>query len=93
MLTGRCIRGARGLLGWSAGFLAQKSKVGTATVLRIERHKAAAAGHGRTIERIERALNEAGVRIVVETNGAVDIHFDPELKVPPTDRGEAVHPH
>jgi transcriptional regulator with XRE-family HTH domain len=77
MITGNSIRGARGLLGWSASTLAQKSRVGVATILRIERNSRSAYAQNRTLERIERTLAEAGLVIVEDTNGVIDIHFEP----------------
>ena len=64
MLQASQIRAARALLGWRQEDLAKASKVGLATVARIEQGEGPAQGHVSTIIRIQDALQHAGVRFV-----------------------------
>ena len=73
MINGTLIRGARGLLGWSAKELAQRARVGTATVQRIEHAKDLLYGQYRTIERIEHALVDGGVRFTEGADGELGV--------------------
>ena len=78
--NGASIRGARGLLGWSAQTLAQRAHVGTATVQRIEHAKYSMCGQCRTIDKIERVLVEAGVRFTEGDAGEIGVQFKPPLE-------------
>ena len=75
MINGTLIRGARGLLGWSARTLAQRAHVGTATVQRIENAKYAFCGQYRTIDRIEHAFIDAGVRFIETSAGEIGVQI------------------
>jgi len=79
MINGTLIRGARGLLGWSAKELAQRAHVGTATVQRIEHAKDLLYGQCRTIERIEHALVDGGVHFIEGADGEMGVQINPEL--------------
>ena len=72
------IRGARGLLGWSARTLAQRSHVGTATGQRIENANFAVYGQYRTIDKIEYALIDAGVRFTESSAGEIGVQIKPQ---------------
>ena len=74
--NGAMIRGARGLLGWSAQTLAQRAHVGTATVQRIENSKDVMCGRCRTIDKIERALVEAGVCFTEGSAGEIGVQIE-----------------
>ena len=80
MINGTLIRGARGLLGWSAKELAQRAHVGTATVQRIEQAKYRLYGQYRTIERIEHALVDGGVRFTEGVDGEIGVQINPQLE-------------
>ena len=77
MINGALVRGARGLLGWSARSLAQRSQLGIATVQRIETAKFAVSGQYRTINKIEHALVDAGVRFAEGSNGEIGVQIGP----------------
>ena len=62
------------MLGWSVETLAHRAHVGTATVLRVE-HTNHAAGRYQTIDKIERALYEGGVRLIEGSHGNGGIEF------------------
>jgi ribosome-binding protein aMBF1 (putative translation factor) len=75
MINGTLIRGARVLLGWSAKDLAQHAHVGTATVQRIEHAKYDSYGQYRTVNKIEHALAEAGVRFTDGPDGEIGVQI------------------
>lgn len=75
MLTGRLVRGARAMLGWSVETLAHRAHVGTATVVRVERNNNEMPGRYQTIEKIERALHDGGIRFVEGSDGHCGIEF------------------
>jgi len=75
MLTGRLVRGARAMLGWSVETLAHRAHVGTATVVRIERIDKVMSGRYHTIEKIERAFHDGGIRFVEGSDGHCGIEF------------------
>lgn len=79
MINGTLIRGARGLLGWSAKMLAQRAHVGTATVQRIEHSNSTAYGQQRTIEKIEHALIDGGVRFFEGPRGEFSVQLIPQF--------------
>ena len=82
MLTGRLVRGARAMLGWSVETLAHRAHVGTATVVRVERIDQVISGRYQTVEKIERALHDGGIRFVEDSDGHSGIEFiDPETDV------------
>ena len=64
------------MLGWSVKDLSDRAHVGTATILRVERAKQL-TGRYRTIDKIERALLQGGVRITEGSNGEGAIEFAP----------------
>lgn len=82
MLSGRLVRGARAMLGWSVETLALRAHVGTATVLRIERSTNVMSGRYHTIDKIEQALHDGGVRFTEGSTGQGGIEFSD----PPTNR-------
>ena len=75
MLTGRLVRGARAMLGWSVETLAHRAHVGTATVVRIERIGKVMSGRYHTIEKIERAFHDGGIRFVEGRDGHCGIEY------------------
>jgi transcriptional regulator with XRE-family HTH domain len=61
MIGGRQIRAARGLLGWSATTLADRSGVTRFTIQRLEQHDGVPPSRSQTLEDIQRAFEAAGV--------------------------------
>ena len=61
MLAGAQLRGARAMLGWSAGQLAAASKVSLATIQRAEKEDGPVRMTAANIETIRRTLEAAGV--------------------------------
>lgn len=64
MVSGRQIRAARGLLGWSALELSRNAKVGWATIQRIEAIDALPAARHSTLLAVSAALEEAGIEFI-----------------------------
>ena len=62
------IRAARALIAMSQLELARASKVGLATIKRIEASGAELSGNVQTLVRIRRALEEAGVTFIDESD-------------------------
>lgn len=62
MITGRQIRAARGLLGWDATVLAEKTGLTRETVSRIE--TSIVQPHEKTLAKIHRAFDETGVEFI-----------------------------
>jgi len=60
------IRAARALLGWSQGTLAQGAGIGLATLQRIEQNEGVVKGNFSTILKIQKVLEEAGIRFIDE---------------------------
>lgn len=69
MITARQIRAARALLDMSQPELAQKAGVGVATIRRIEAALDEIVGNARTLQRIEKALQDAGVQFIDNGDG------------------------
>lgn len=70
-LTGRQMRAARALLGWSAQELADKSKVGVTTIRRTEVVDGPVRMIAGNVDAILRAFDAAGVALI-EPNGGGD---------------------
>ncbi len=64
MITSAQIRAARALLRWSSDDLAQAAGVGGATIRRLEVQEGVPRVHARTLELIQRALEEAGIEFL-----------------------------
>ena len=64
MLESAQIRAARALLAWKQDDLAKASKVGVATIRRIESQKGPITGYISTLRRMQSALEKAGIRFI-----------------------------
>jgi transcriptional regulator with XRE-family HTH domain len=70
MLTSAQIRAARGLLNWSAAELARRAGVSPRTVHTAERAEGVPRTHVETLEKIQAALEAAGIEIIPESRGS-----------------------
>lgn len=61
MISGPQIRAARALLGWSAGELARRARLGSATIQRAESAPGIPATQASTLYAIQQALEAGGV--------------------------------
>jgi transcriptional regulator with XRE-family HTH domain len=69
------IRAARALLGWSQGNLAQVAGIGLATLQRIEQNEGVIKGNFSTILKIQKALEEAGIRFTDDDAGEIGVRL------------------
>ena len=69
-ITGAQLRAARALLRWRADDLAQKSKVGVATIRRAEGVDGLTTMTGPNVDAVRRALEAAGVEFTMAANPA-----------------------
>ena len=69
MISARQIRAARALLGISQPELAERAGVGVATIRRIEAAEDRITGNARTLDRIQTALQDAGIQFVYAGDG------------------------
>jgi transcriptional regulator with XRE-family HTH domain len=67
------IRAARALLGWSQATLAQVAGTSLATLQRIEQNEGVVKGNFSTILKIQRALEEAGIRFTDDDAGEIGV--------------------
>lgn len=63
------IRAARALIGMSQLQLAERSSVGLATIKRIEAVGSEITGTAKTLVKIQKALEGAGIRFIDEAEG------------------------
>ena len=79
MLSGAQIRGARGMLNWSAPDLALRSGVSVPTIRRLEKNDGVnASAYERTLLDLKRAFEEAGVEFVGTPENGAGVRFKPE---------------
>jgi predicted transcriptional regulator len=64
VITGRHIRAARALLGWSQRDLCRKARVALGTVLRMEGFDGAVGARTETLQRVVGVLEKAGVEFL-----------------------------
>jgi predicted transcriptional regulator len=64
VITGRHIRAARALLGWSQGELSKRSKVALRTVRRMEGFDGAVNARTETLNKVVAVLDKAGVEFL-----------------------------
>jgi hypothetical protein len=70
MLTGPQVRAARVLLGWTQNMLAEKSKLGFATIQRVESQSGPIHGMTETVIKLKSALESAGIIFIDEDRTA-----------------------
>jgi transcriptional regulator with XRE-family HTH domain len=74
------IRAARALLGWSQTDLAHVAGIGLATLQRIEQTEGVVKGNFSTILKIQKALEEAGIRFTDGETGEIGVALKTEAK-------------
>ena len=78
MLRSSQIRAARALLGWRQQDLASATKIGLATIARIEQGKGMVQGNFSTIMKIQQALEKKGISFINESEGAIGVRLNPK---------------
>ncbi len=69
------IRAARALLGWSQDRLARSAGVGLATLQRIEQSEGVVKGNFSTILKIQKVLEQAGIRFTDDEAGGIGVRL------------------
>lgn len=75
MITGAQIRGARGLLRWSARELAEHSGVSLPTIQRMESAEGVPSASAKSVDAVQRAMERAGVEFIPENGGGDGVRF------------------
>ena len=78
-LTGRQIRAARALLGWSAQDLADKCKVGISTIRRTELEDGVVRMIAGNVDAVLRAFDAAGVELIKQNGGGDGVRMKEPL--------------
>jgi len=77
MLQSTQIRAARALLSWRQEDLAKASKIGLATIARIEQGNGIVQGNFSTIMKIQQALEREGISFIDDPAGGVGVRLAP----------------
>ncbi len=84
------IRAARALLRWSARELAARSSVHMTTIQRMEARHGVLRGRIATLQKIQAALEAAGVAFTEPKRGGANSQLEPAQCVPRSNRGSAI---
>jgi transcriptional regulator with XRE-family HTH domain len=76
-LTGRHLRAARALLGWSQSELSKKSKVAVGTIKRMEKFDDAVKARTETLGQVIAVLEKAGVEFLNDAQPGVRLKHVP----------------
>jgi transcriptional regulator with XRE-family HTH domain len=76
MLQSAQIRAARALLGWRQEDLAKASKIGLATIARIEQGKGMVQGNFSTIMKIQQTLEREGISFIADPGGGIGVRLE-----------------
>jgi transcriptional regulator with XRE-family HTH domain len=71
----RQIKAARALLGWSQEDLARAADVSVPTIKRLEASEGLLGGRSETGEKIQKALQAAGVEFIAENGGGPGVRL------------------
>jgi ribosome-binding protein aMBF1 (putative translation factor) len=95
MISSAQIRAARALLRWSALDLAEKSKVGVATIRRIELADGIPSSNARTLDALLKTMELAGVEFIGTPEDAPGVRLrltasaeTPQFKTSPTSKAQ-----
>jgi transcriptional regulator with XRE-family HTH domain len=80
MITVRQVKAARALLGWSQSDLATHSQISEPTIARLESSDGVLGGRADTAEKIQQALQVAGVEFIDENGGGPGVRLRKPLK-------------
>jgi transcriptional regulator with XRE-family HTH domain len=75
LITTRQIKAARAMLGWSQADLARRSGISEPTVARLESADGELGGRQDTVEKIQRAIETAGVEFIDENGGGPGVRL------------------
>jgi len=74
-MTGRQLRAARALLGWSAERLAETSKIGLTTIRRAEGEDGTVRMTAANVNTIRRTFEDVGVEFISENGGGAGVRM------------------
>lgn len=80
MITAEQIRGARGILKWSARQLAEKTGLSLPTIQRMERDGGIDGTLSRNVNAVQKALEDGGIEFIPENGGGAGVRLR-KLKV------------
>ncbi|MFL9828645.1 helix-turn-helix domain-containing protein [Rhodoplanes sp. SY1] len=75
MVTIRQLKAARALLGWSQSDLAHHSGVSEPTIARLESEDGELGGRANTADKIQTAIETAGVEFIPENGGGLGVRL------------------
>ena len=75
MITAEQIRGARGILKWSARELAEKTALSLPTIQRMERDGGIDSTLSRNVMAVQKALENGGIEFIPENGGGVGVRL------------------
>ena len=75
MITAEQIRASRGALGWSAEELANHSEIARRTLVAIERANGVPSANTLTLQKIQSALESAGIEFIGTANDGPGIRI------------------
>ncbi|AMN43689.1 helix-turn-helix domain-containing protein [Rhodoplanes sp. Z2-YC6860] len=76
----RQIKAARALLGWSQDQLASNASVSVPTVKRLEAADGVLGGRPDTAQKLQEALEKAGIQFIEENGGGVGVRLRKKAK-------------
>ena len=79
MITAEQIRGARGMLQWSATQLAKASGVSVPTIQRMEAGTGIPKSIATNLDAVRRALEKAGIEFIEENGGGKGVRLKKRL--------------
>jgi transcriptional regulator with XRE-family HTH domain len=74
------IRAARALLGWRQEKLARAAGIGLATLQRIEQTEGLVRGNFSTVLKIQRTLEDAGIRFSEDESGEMGVQLQGKVR-------------
>lgn len=77
MITSGQIKAARALLGMTAKTLAEISEVAYTTVVRMESSDGVPSGQVKTLDAVQRALEQAGIEFIGTPESGAGVRFRP----------------
>jgi predicted transcriptional regulator len=75
LITIRQVKAARALLGWSQADLAERSGVSEPTIARLESTEGKLGGRQETVQKIQKAIEEAGIKFIEENGGGAGVRL------------------
>jgi transcriptional regulator with XRE-family HTH domain len=77
LITSDQIRAARALLRWSGKDLAEKTGLGFSTLMRLEVLDGVPSAQAKTLETIQKALEEAGIEFIGTPESGAGVRWRP----------------